>query len=79
MSRFTLQWLVPGQPDRLTHVMLLDGELPAPYALAVGYGADRAHALLTLWRTLKESDAPLEAIDYVAVEYTGLTGTLPER
>ena len=78
MSRFTLQWLVPGQPDRLTHVMLLDKESPAPYTMAVGYGADRAHALLRLWRTLKDSDALPEAIDYVAAEYRGLTGAPPE-
>ena len=40
MSRFAVEWLVPGQPDRLTHVMLLDRERPAPYVVAVGYGSD---------------------------------------
>jgi hypothetical protein len=77
MSRFALQWLVPGQSDRLTHVMLLDRERPAPYVLAVGHGADKVHALLNLWGTLKESDTAAEAIDYVAVEYTRRTGTVP--
>jgi len=64
-----LEWLVPRQPERLTHVMLLDRERPAPYTLAVGYGSDKVTALLTLWQTLDESDAAAEAIDYVAAEY----------
>ena len=70
MSRFALQWLVPGQPDRLTHVMLLDRERPAPFVLAVGHGPDKVHALRNLWGTLKDSDAVAEAIDYVAAEST---------
>ena len=76
-SRFAVEWLVPGRPDRLTHVTLLDGERPAPYVLAVGHGADKVRALLNLWQTLKESDAVAEAIDYVAVEYTRRTGKAP--
>ena len=32
-------------------------ERPAPVVLAVGHGTDKVHALLTLWRTLDESDA----------------------
>ena len=47
MSRFALQWLIPCQADRLTHVMLLDRERPAPYVVAVGHGADKLQALLT--------------------------------
>lgn len=66
MSRFAVEWLVPGEPDRFTHVMLLDSERPAPFVLAVGHGTDKVHALLNLWRTLKDSDAAAEAIDYVA-------------
>lgn len=77
MSRFALQWLVPGQPDRLTHVMLLDRERPAPYALGVGHGADKVHALLSLWRTLVESDAAGEAVEFAAAEYTRRSGTPP--
>jgi hypothetical protein len=77
MSRFAVEWLVPRVPDRLTHVMLLDKERPAPYTLAVGHGPDKVHALLNLWRTLVESDAVAEAIDYVAVEYTRRTGKAP--
>ena len=69
---------MPTQPYRLTHVMLLDSEQPAPYILAVGHGSDRVPALLNLWRTLKKDDAPAEAIDYVAAEYTRRTGTVPE-
>lgn len=76
-SRFAVEWLVPGRPDRLTHVTLLDRERPAPYVLAVGHGADKVRALLNLWQTLKESDAVAEAIDYVAVEYTRRTGKAP--
>lgn len=57
--------------------MLLDRERPAPYMLAVGHGPDKVHALLNLWRTLKESDAVAEAINYVAVEYTRRTGKTP--
>ena len=49
----------------LTHVMLLDRKRPAPYALAVGHGADKVHALLNLWGTLKETDAAAEAIESV--------------
>ena len=79
MSRFALEWLVPGQSDRLTHVMLLDRERPAPYTLAVGYGSDQAHALLTLWRTLDDSDAAAEALGYVAAEYERRTGMVPEK
>jgi hypothetical protein len=79
MSRFALEWLVPGQGDRLTHVMLLDRERPAPFVVAVGYGADRAHALLTLWRTLIDDVESAEAIEYVAVEFTRRTGKAPGR
>ncbi len=38
-------------PGRV-YFMLLDRERPAPSVLAVGYGADKAHALLSLWATL---------------------------
>jgi hypothetical protein len=79
MSRFAVEWLVPGQPDRLTHVTLLDRRRPAPYLLAVGQGADKLHALLNLWGTLKQNDAVTEAIDYVAAEYRRRTGTPPEE
>ena len=79
MSRFAVEWLVPSQPDRLTHVMLLDRERPAPYVLAVGHGADKLQALLNLWGTLQESDAVAEAIDYVAVEYTRRAGKAPGK
>ena len=68
MSRFAVEWLVPNGPDRLTHVMLLDRERPAPYTVAVGNGADKMHALLNLWETLIESNAAAEAIHYVAAE-----------
>jgi hypothetical protein len=77
MSRFAVEWLVPRVPDRLTHVMLLDKERPAPYTLAVGHGRDKVHALLSLWETLLASDAVPEAIDYVAVEYRRRTGKSP--
>jgi phosphoenolpyruvate carboxylase len=79
MSRFALQWLVPREPDRLTHVMLLDRERPAPYALAVGHGADNAQALLNLWQTLVETEALPQAIDYVAAAYTHRTGKPPAK
>ena len=74
MNRFALQWLVPGQPDRLIHVMLLDRERPAPFVLAVGHGADKVHALLSLWGTLIKEAESGEAIEYVAGEYTRHTG-----
>ena len=74
---FALQWLVPGEPERLTHVMLLDRALPAPFVFEVGHGADKAHALLNLRGTLKKGDTVAEAIDYVAVQYTRRTGTAP--
>jgi hypothetical protein len=74
MSRFAVEWLVPGESNRFTHAMLLDMERPAPYVLAVGHGADKLHALLNLWGTLKDSDAAAEAIDYIAAEYTRRTG-----
>ena len=77
MSRFAVEWLVPREPDRLTHVMLLDKERPAPYVLAVGHGPDKVHALLNLWGTLVEGTAVAEAIDYVAVESTRRTGKAP--
>jgi hypothetical protein len=77
MSRFAVEWLVPAQPDRLIHVMLLDRERPAPYVFAAGHGADKVHALLNLWATLKQSDAVTEAIDYVAAEYTRRAGMAP--
>ena len=79
MSRFAVEWLVPAEPDRLTHVMLLDRERPAPFVLAVGHGTDKVHALLTLWRTLDESDAAAEALDYIAAEYARRTGMVPEK
>jgi hypothetical protein len=79
MARFALQWLVPGESDRLTHVMLLDRERPAPYVSAVGHGADKVHALLNLWRTLIENHALPEAIDHVAVAYTSRTGRAPGK
>ena len=77
MSRFAVEWLIPADAARLTHVMLLDKERPAPYTLAVGHGEDKVRALLNLWQTLKESDGVAEAIDYVAVEYTRRTGKAP--
>ena len=77
MSRFAVEWLVPGQPGRLTHVTLLDRDRPAPYTLAVGHGTDRVHALRNLWETLKEVDAAPEAVGYVAAEYTRRVGKDP--
>ena len=77
MSRFAVEWLVPVEPERLTHVMLLDKERPAPYTLAAGHGEDKVNALFRLWKTLFESDAVPEAIDYVAVEYRRRTGKEP--
>ena len=53
--------------------MLLDRERPAPVS-AVGHGPDKVHTLRNLWRTLKDSDAVPEAINYVAAEYTRRTG-----
>ena len=78
-ERFGLEWLVPGQPDRLTHVMLLDRERPAPFVVAVGNGADRPHALLSLWRTLIKDGESAEAIEYVADECTRRAGTVPQH
>jgi hypothetical protein len=54
--------------------MLLDRERSAPYVLAVGHGADKLRALLNLWRTLEESAAAVEAVDYVAVAYSRRSG-----
>jgi hypothetical protein len=79
MSRFALQWLVPAGADRFTHVMLLDMDRPAPYVSEAGHGADKVHALLSLWETLIESHALPDAIDYVAVEYTRRTGGAPKK
>jgi hypothetical protein len=78
MSRFALEWLVPGQSG-LTHVMLLDRERAAPFVVAVGYGADKAHALLSLWRTLIKDAESAEAIEYVAGECTRRASTGPTR
>lgn len=74
MTRFALQWLVPFQGDRLTHVMLLDRERPAPYVLAVGHGADKLRALINLRSTLEDTAATVEAIKYVAVAYSRRSG-----
>ena len=74
MSRFAVEWIVPGEAERFTHVMLLDRERPAPFLLAVGHGTDKVHALLNLWGTLNDDDAAAEAIDYVAAAYTRRTG-----
>jgi hypothetical protein len=79
MSRFALQWLVPAGAGRFTHVMLLDKDLPAPYAAEAGHGVDKVQALLNLWGTLIESDALPEAIDYVAAEYARRTGEAPKK
>jgi hypothetical protein len=79
MSRFALEWLVPGRVDRLTHVMLLDRERPAPFVVAVGYGADRVHALLSLWRTLINDNESAEAIEYVADECARRAGMAPHH
>ena len=77
MRRFAVQWLVPAEPDRQTHVMLLDRKRPAPYVFAAGHGVDKAHALLNLLTALEESNAIPEVIDYVAVEYRRRTGSPP--
>jgi hypothetical protein len=58
--------------------MLLDRERPAPSVLAVGYGPDKAHALLSLRAALMKEAGSTEAIEYVAVEYTRRTGQAPE-
>ena len=68
MSRFAVEWLLPREPDRLTHVMLLDKERPAPFVFAAGHGVDKMHALLNLWEGLQQNGAVAEAIDYVATE-----------
>jgi hypothetical protein len=57
--------------------MLLDRERPAPFVVAVGYGADKAHALLSLWRTLIKDAESAEAIEYIEGEYTRRTGKVP--
>lgn len=77
MSRFTLQWLLPADNGRLTHVMLLDKDRPAPYVVAAGHGANKVEALLHLRMTLIGNHALPEAIDYVAVAYTRRTGKAP--
>ena len=79
MTRFALKWLVPAHADRFTHVMVLDRERPAPYVSDAGHGVDRAGALLNLWEILVESDAAVETIDFVAVEYMHLTGEILNR
>jgi hypothetical protein len=79
MNPFAFEWLVPSQADRLTHVTLLDRARPAPFSVAVGHGPDKAQALLCLWVTLKDDDAPVEAIDYVAAEYARRTGMVPKE
>ena len=79
MGRYALQWLVPREPDRQTHVMLLDRERPAPSVLAVGYGADKVQALLSLWGAIVTDGESAEAIAYVADEYTRRAGTVPQH
>jgi hypothetical protein len=79
MSRFALQWLVPGQPELLTHVILLDKERPAPYVVTAGHGGDRLQALRNLWSTLTEDDATAEAINFVATEYARRSGEAPAK
>ena len=77
MRRYALQWLVPRERDRQTHVMLLDKERPAPSVVAVGHGADKVQALLSLWRALIKDAESAAAIAYVADEYTRRAGTVP--
>ena len=77
LNRFALQWLLPDQCERLTHVILLDRERPAPCVVAVGRGVDKANALVNLLGTLNKKDAVSEAIDYVTVESTRRTGKAP--
>jgi hypothetical protein len=79
MSRFALQWLVPRQPELLTHVILLDKERPAPYVVMAGHGGDRLQALRNLWSMLIKHDAVAEAIDYVAAEYARRSGEAPAK
>jgi hypothetical protein len=77
MSRFELQWLLPGQSEAFTHVMLLDTERPAPYIVAAGHGADRLQALRSLCTTLIELGETPEAIDFVVTQYTRRAGEIP--
>jgi hypothetical protein len=79
MNRFALQWLVPVEADRYTHVMLLDKDRPAPYVSDAGHGVGRTDALLNLWETLVASAAATDVIDYVTVEYTRRTGEAPKK
>ena len=79
MNRFALQWLVPARADRFTHVMVLDRERPAPYVSDAGHGVDRMDALFNLWKTLVESGAAAETIDFVAVAYMRRTGDVPKK
>ena len=74
MSRYALQWLVPREADRHTHVMLLDRARPAPSVLAVGHGVAKVDALLSLWQALIKDGEPAEVIDYVAGEYRRRAG-----
>jgi hypothetical protein len=57
--------------------MLLDRDRPAPFVVAVGYGADKPHALLSLWRTLIKDAESAEAIEYIGDEYTRRAGMAP--
>jgi hypothetical protein len=77
MNRYALQWLVPREPDRHTHVMLLDRQRPAPSVLAVGHGANKEHALLGLWQALIEDGGSAQAVDYVADQYRRHGGMAP--
>ena len=79
MSRFALQWLVPGQPELLTHVMLLDKERPAPYVVMAGHGGDKLQALRNLWSMLIDDDAVAEAVEFVATEYVRSSGEAPAK
>jgi len=73
-QRFALEWDRPHLPDALTHVSLFEGGRDPLHVVASGHGADDAHALSDLLKTLKERNESAEAITYVAEASRALTG-----
>ena len=76
---FHLEWHLPLEPGLPTHAALFDLQPTFPELIAESEGGDEAETLLSLWTTLIDRSASLDAIAYVAGAYFRRAGREPER
>ena len=66
---FHLEWHLPLEPGLPTHAALFDLQPTFPGLIAESEGGDEAETLLSLWTTLIDRSASLDAIAFAAGAY----------